>query len=244
MERLARAHVRVIGLGGVGSWTVEALARSGVGRLTLVDMDDICVTNINRQLPALDATIGKSKAGVLAERCRQINPSIQVQVEELFFNAQTCDALLSPPCDHLVDAIDNVPNKCLLLSECVRRRIPVVTTGGAGGRQSGNDLRVADLAFTSHDRLLQQVRRRLREEYRFPTGDKPFGIDCVYSTEPPVFPSRDGGICATPENPDDARMNCDTGYGSATFVTGAFGFAAAGLVVKRLAGDAASRTVG
>jgi len=244
LSRLGQAHVCVIGLGGVGSWAVEALARSGVGRLTLVDMDDVCVTNINRQLPALQSTVGRSKASVLAERCALIHPDAQIQAEELFFNATTCDALLSHPYDYLVDAIDNVPNKCLLLSECLRRGLPVVTTGGAGGRLSGHDLKVADLAFTTNDRLLQQVRRRLRERHGFPVGQSPFGIECVYSTAAPVFPSKDGGVCEAPEHPDDARMNCDTGYGSATFVTGAFGFAAAGLVVRRLAGRAPSQTAG
>ena len=236
LERLRRAHVCVVGLGGVGSWAVEALARSGVGQLTLVDLDEVCVSNINRQLPALTSEVGRTKAGVLAERVHGIHPDCIVHQRIEFFTAATAEAILSTPFDFLLDAIDNVSNKCLLISECVRRGIPLVTTGGAGGRRDPTAIKVADLAFSSHDRLLQKVRRKLRSDHGFPTQpEKPFGVDCVYSPEAPVFPHSDGTVCAAQEAGTDLHLNCESGYGTAAFVTGTFGFTAAGRIVRRLA---------
>ena len=235
-ERLRQAHVCVVGIGGVGSWAVEALARSGIGTLTLIDLDEVCVSNVNRQLPALTAEVGKPKALVMKERILGINPAATVHSLELFFTPATADQLLQPKFDFVVDAIDQLANKCLLLARCKQAGIPVITTGGAGGRQDGSALRVADLAFTSHDGLLQKVRKLLRSEHRFPSDPKtPFGIDCVYSTEPQIFPQPDGTVCATKAPSGGLRLNCDSGYGTATYVTGAFGFLAASRVIKHLA---------
>jgi tRNA threonylcarbamoyladenosine dehydratase len=227
------AHVCVVGVGGVGSWSVEALARTGVGALTLVDLDEVCVSNVNRQLPALTSEVGKAKVQVLKERVHGINPECRVTTIEEFFTPTNCNEILSIDFDCVLDAIDDVGNKSLLLAECVRRRLPVVTVGGAGGRREPTAIRVHDLAFASHDRLLQRVRKILRAEYNFPGDAKtPFGIPCVYSVEPPVFPQPDGTVCATRGDATELRMNCNSGYGSATFVTGAFGFAAAAEVIR------------
>jgi tRNA A37 threonylcarbamoyladenosine dehydratase len=238
LGRLRTAHVCVVGVGGVGSWAVEALARSGVGRQTLVDLDEVCVSNVNRQLPAHDGHIGRPKVEVLAERVRAINPEAVVEPLTEFFTTSTADRILTQRYDAVVDAIDAVANKCLLIARCRELRLPLVSCGGAGGRRDPTRVRTADLANATHDRLLSEVRRRLRKEYGFPPEGQPFGVACVFSSEPPVFPQPDGAACAT-RAPDrtgaDFRLNCDAGFGTAAFVTGAFGFAAAAWVVRRIA---------
>ncbi|MEW6158799.1 MAG: tRNA threonylcarbamoyladenosine dehydratase [Verrucomicrobiota bacterium] len=240
LRRLQQAHVAIIGLGGVGSWTAEALARSGLGRLTLVDLDDVCISNTNRQLHAWHGTFGQAKVDVLAERIRLINPECAVNPIRSFFLPSNADELLAPSFDFVVDAIDSPSRKSLLISKCRARGIPVVTTGAAGGRRDPTAVRVIDLALSSHDRLLQEVRRLLRKRHGFPRGEVPFEVPCVCSPEPPVFPQKDGTICAQPGDELDLRLDCQSGYGTACFVTGAFGFAAAACVVQRLAAQAES----
>lgn len=234
-ERLSRAHVCVIGIGGVGSWTVEALARSGIGALTLVDLDEVCITNVNRQVPALDGEIGAAKVDAMARRVRAIYPECSVHPVQEFFTESSAERILEPPFDYLIDAIDSVANKCLLLAKCRNRKLPVVTAGGAGGRTDPTLIRIADLAFSSHDSLLQQTRKRLRAEYGFPREPKTsFGIDAVFSTEPALFPQPDGTVCRQRDPGTELRLNCDTGFGTASFVTGAFGFAMAAHAVKQI----------
>jgi tRNA A37 threonylcarbamoyladenosine dehydratase len=236
LQKLRAAHVCVVGIGGVGTWAAEALARSGLGALTLVDLDEVCVTNINRQLHALTETIGRSKVEVMADRIRAINPDCRVTADQRFFNDQTAAEILAPKYDFVLDAIDSVSQKVLLLARCHEHKLPVVTCGGAGGRRDATHVRVADLAKVSHDRLLAEVRKKLRKEYGFPADGSAMGIPAVYSAEAPVFAQPDGTVCenraATEEG---ARLNCNGGLGSATFVTGTFGFAAAGVVVKVIA---------
>jgi tRNA A37 threonylcarbamoyladenosine dehydratase len=236
LARLRAAHVGVVGIGGVGTWAAEALARSGVGALTLVDLDEVCVTNINRQLHALTETVGRAKAEVMAERIRAINPDCRATVEQKFFNAQTSAELLAPKFDFVLDAIDDVTNKVLLLVCCREKNLPVIACGGAGGRRELTSVRLGDLSKASHDKLLSEVRRRLRKEHRFPGEHSAMGVPCVYSVEHTVFPQPDGSVCAMRSAAEDGtRLNCDGGLGSATFVTGAFGFAAAGFVVRKIA---------
>lgn len=234
-QRLLHAHVMVVGVGGVGSWTVEALARSGIGTLTLIDMDEVCISNTNRQLQALAGQTGRPKVDVLAERARAINPDLTLHPIQQFFTSTTAETLLASKPDALVDAIDSVPAKCLLIASCRERGIPVVTAGGAGGRRDPTRVRVADLARSSHDGLLQEVRKRLRRDHAFPRDGSGFGVEAVFSTEPPVYPTADGCVTAAREAGMDLRLDCRSGYGTATFVTGAFGFAAASAVVNRLA---------
>ncbi len=236
LDRLRQAHVCVIGIGGVGSWTVEALARSGVGRLTLVDLDDICVTNINRQLHALDGQIGKFKVDAMAERVRLIHPDCEIQTRNEFFTPQSAESILGGDYNYVVDAIDAVAHKALLIAECRQRGLPIVTCGGAGGKRSAAAVQVDDLGFATNDRLLKMVRKRLRQEHGFSRDEKePFGVRAVFSTENAVYPWADGQVCATPEPGSELRLNCDAGLGTATFVTGTFGFAAAGEVVSAIA---------
>ena len=236
LERLRRAHVCVVGIGGVGTWAAEALARSGIGAMTLVDLDEVCVTNINRQLHALTETVGRSKVAVMAERIRAINPNCRVVGDQRFFNEQTADEVLSPQYDFVLDAIDSLANKVMLIARCRERQLPVVACGGAGGRREATAVRQADLAKVTHDRLLAEVRRKLRKDHGFPADGSTMGVACVFSAEPPVFPQSDGSVCEnrTPL-PDGTRLNCNGGFGSATFVTGAFGFAAAGMLVRKIA---------
>jgi tRNA A37 threonylcarbamoyladenosine dehydratase len=239
LARLRAAHVCVVGLGGVGSWAVEALARSGVGALTLVDLDDLCLSNLNRQLPALDATLGRPKVEVMAERVRGINPDCVVRPVAAFFTAANAAQILAPRFDSVLDAIDTVANKVCLIGLCRQRGLPVVTCGAAGGRRDPTRIRTADLTEVSHDRLLFQVRRWLRKDYGFPRGNQSFHVTAVFSPEPPVFPQTDGSVC---RQPDAVTANaalplkCDVGLGTAAFVTGVFGLVAAGVIVRGIAG--------
>lgn len=232
-SRLPLARVAVVGIGGVGSWTAEALARSGIGHLTLVDLDDLCISNVNRQIHALSGTLGLSKVSVMAERLKAIQPSGSVTAIQEYFTAQTSDSILSTGFDCVVDAIDHTANKCLLIAECKRRGIPLVVCGGAGGRIDPTRIRNADLAHTVKDRLLAEVRSRLRRDHGFPRDSHPWNIPAVYTEEEPRLPSIP---CETPREDGEAgsRRNCNTGYGSATFVTGSLGFAAAAEVMRLL----------
>jgi tRNA A37 threonylcarbamoyladenosine dehydratase len=236
LQKLRAAHVCVIGIGGVGAWAAEALARSGVGAITLVDLDEVCVTNINRQLHALTETVGRAKVEAMAERLRAINPECRVSTEQKFFNEQTAAELLAPKFDFVLDAIDDVTNKILLLVRCRDQKLPVIACGGAGGRRELTAVRVGDLSKASHDKLLSEVRRRLRKEHGFPAEHSVMNLPCVYSVERAVFPQADGSVCELRSAAEEgARLNCNGGLGSATFVTGAFGFAAAGFVVRKIA---------
>jgi tRNA A37 threonylcarbamoyladenosine dehydratase len=202
----------------------------------MIDLDDVCVTNVNRQLPALDGQIGRTKVEVLAERVHAINPRCHVEAICEFFTSATAGGLLDRDYDFVIDAIDKVANKCLLIAACRERGIPILTVGGAGGKRDGTQVRVSDLALSGRDSLLKAVRRKLRTDHGFPREpDAPFGIPCVYSPELPVFPWSDGSACATPEPGSDLTLDCASGFGTAVFATGAFGLAAAGEVVRRLA---------
>ncbi len=236
LPRLQAAHVAVIGVGGVGSWVVEGLARSGVGALTLVDLDDVCVTNTNRQLHALTGQVGLSKVAVLAERVRAINPECRVTEAVEFFTAQSAQRLLAPRYDWLVDAIDGMSNKALLIASCVTAQQPLLTVGGAGGRRDATRIRVGDLGESQGDDLLRLVRKKLRRDHGFARGEgNTYGIPCVFSNEKPVYPWADGTCATEPEPGTSLKLDCASGFGTGVFVTGAFGFAAAGEIVRRIA---------
>lgn len=237
LERFSKAHVMVIGLGGVGSWTIEALARSGVGQFTLVDLDDLCLTNTNRQIHATTDTIGQSKAIVLAKRILQINPEARCSVEQTFYSEKNSEVLLSTTPDAVVDAIDSVRAKCHLLATCHKKDIPIITSGGAGGRIDASQIRLDDLSRTFGDALLLSVRKRLRSEYRFPKAKKKapkFKIPAVFSPEPPLFPTCDGKTSTTRPKEIPGRIKCDAGYGAATHLTATFGNLLAGWILKKL----------
>lgn len=238
LPKLRNAHVAIVGIGGVGSWSAEALARSGVGRLTLIDLDEICVTNMNRQLPALDGHIGRPKVSAMAERMRLINPDIVVHEEIAFFTEATVDRLLAPGYDCVIDSIDDARLKALLVASCRDRCLPLIVAGGAGGKQDPAAVRVSDLAFASNDKLLRLVRKELRRHFGYPTeaSHEAFHTRAVYSSENARFPWADGSIRKDPEPGSIRRINCETGFGSATPVTGTFGFTAASEAIRLLIG--------
>lgn len=234
----ARCRVAVVGMGGVGSWAVEALARTGVGHLTLIDADDICVSNTNRQLPAMDGAFGRPKIDVMAERCRAINPAIDVACVQSFLTASNLEDLLAPGFDVVLDACDSLRSKVELIAWCRRRKLPVVVCGSAGGRTDTTQVRVRDLSRTEHDALLALVRKKLRADFNFPkNSDRYFGIPAIYSLENVRYPQADGTVCGLrPAVASDAGLNldCGSGLGAATHVTGAFAFAAVGRVIELL----------
>ncbi|AKH89894.1 tRNA cyclic N6-threonylcarbamoyladenosine(37) synthase TcdA [Edwardsiella tarda] len=243
LETFANAHFCVIGLGGVGSWAVEALARSGIGALTLVDMDDVCVTNTNRQIQALRSTVGQPKGEALAARIREINPECRVTCVDDFITSENVATILAPSFDYVIDAIDSVRPKAALLAYCRRNKIPVVSTGGAGGQIDPTCITVADLAKTIQDPLAAKVRERLKADHRIVKNSKgKLGIDCVFSSEALVYPQADGSVCAqrsTAEGPK--RMDCSAGFGSVTMVTASFGFVAVSHALKKLLARAQRR---
>lgn len=242
MARLFRSRVMVIGLGGVGSFAAESLARSGVGRLELVDFDLVCITNSNRQLQAMQGTVGKPKAEILAERLGRINPQSSVEPIRLFYNDKTSERLLADRPDFVVDAIDNVTAKCHLLARCRELGIRVVSSTGASGRIDPTQVHVADLARTRVDPLASAVRKILRHQYAFP-AKATFGIPAVFSTESPAEPREltyDKGqgfrcVCPGGKNEFHSCEERNVIYGTASFVTGAFGLACASVVVREVA---------
>ncbi len=232
---LMKAHFIVIGIGGVGSWAAEALARTAVGRITLIDLDDICVTNTNRQIHALQNTVGVLKVEAMAERIRAINPECQVTPVMDFITPDNLSQLVPSDVDGVIDAIDSIKPKAALIAYCRRYKIPLVTTGGAGGQTDPTRIQVADLARTIQDPLAAKTRNILRKHYRFPAADKgKFGVDCVFSTEQLVYPQQDGSVCAAkPGAGNSTRLDCASGFGASMMVTASFGMTAAAQSVNR-----------
>jgi tRNA A37 threonylcarbamoyladenosine dehydratase len=236
LQRFRQAHVCVIGIGGVGSWAAEALARSAVGHITLIDLDHVAESNINRQLHALDATLGQAKVLAMAERIRQINPGCRVVAIEDFITADNLAGLLDRGHDHVIDCIDGFRIKAALIAWCRRNRQRLITVGGAGGQTDPTRIRVADLSNTEHDALFSKTRKLLRQEYGFPRNLKRrFDVPCVYSDEQPRFPADDGSICQEKPHRAAAGLNCAGGLGSVTTVTATFGLVAASRVLRKLA---------
>lgn len=241
MHRLYESHVVVFGLGGVGSYTAESLARTGLGRLTLVDFDRVCGTNTNRQLHAMKGTFGKWKADLMAERCSLINPEATVIGRRAFYHAETSEELLGSNPDVVVDAIDNVTAKVHLLATCIARKIPVISCMGAAGKLDPTQLRIEDLSKTRIDPLARAVRKILRERYGVDT-EQHTGVTCVYSTEhrhEPQGLSYDGTagfvcICPTKENDLHSCESRNLIEGTVSFVTGTAGMLAASAVVRHL----------
>jgi tRNA A37 threonylcarbamoyladenosine dehydratase len=235
--RLSTAHVCIVGVGGVGSWAVEALARSGVGRLTLIDGDDVCLSNTNRQLHALEGEYGRPKVHVMAARARAINPAIQIDPIAEFLTSSNLDDLLGHGYDTVLDCCDAFRVKVEMIAWCRRRKIPLIVSGSAGGRTDPTLVTVRDLSKTEHDAMLALIRKKLREDFHFPRGPKRyFGVQAVYSLENVRYPQADGSVCGTrPESSDGGfKLDCGGGLGAATHVTAAFAFAAVSRAIKRL----------
>lgn len=233
LDRFRQAHVCVIGVGGVGSWVVEALARSAIGSITMIDLDNVAESNVNRQIHALTDTLGMAKVTALGARIKQINPYCQVTEIEDFVGPDNLQEFLAPGrFDYVIDAIDNVRAKTALIVHCREHAIPLVTIGGAGGQIDPTRIEIRDLARTEQEPLLAKVRKRLRAQHGFPRGDKSrFGIDAVFSTEPLRLPQ---GACETGEQAGVTGLNC-AGFGSSMVVTASFGLVAAAQVLRKLA---------
>ena len=234
----SQAHVAVVGLGGVGSWIVEALARSGVGRMTLIDADDICVSNTNRQLPAVAGQYGRGKADAMSERCRAINPDIAVEAIPSFLTPSNLEDLLGRGYDLVIDACDSFRTKVEAIAWCRRRKLPIITIGAAGGRRDPTLVRVRDLSRTEHDAMLALIRKKLRAEFNFPKNhQRYFGVSAIYSLENVQYPQADGTVCGLRPTlgPDAAlKLDCGAGLGAATHITGAFAFVAVGKALEML----------
>ena len=218
------SHVMVIGIGGVGSWAVEALARTGVGELTLIDMDVVAASNINRQLPAMSSTLGMDKIEVMAERCRSINPRIKINLIDDYLTPENVKELLAEAPDLILDCIDDVKAKLALMLHCRFNKIPLIVSGGAGGKLDPLKIRVADLSKTEQDPMLAKLRTQLRSKGICKKPKEKFGITCVYSIDNP-FSSAE--VCAS------AGLRCG-GYGSAVVVTSSFAMIAVAEGLKKL----------
>ncbi len=242
LERFRSSHVAVVGIGGVGSWAAEALARSGIGAITLFDLDDICISNTNRQIHALTDTVGKLKVEVLADRMRRINPDMQVHACVQFVTPGNLPALFADGFDYVFDATDSVKAKTAMIAYCRRHKIPIITSGGAGGQTDPTLIRIADLSRTTQDPLLAKIRNNLRRLHGYSRNPKrKFAVDAVYSSENLVYDQGDGTVCQSrPNNAGPARLDCASGFGAATHVTACFGMAAVGHILKKLASQASS----
>jgi tRNA A37 threonylcarbamoyladenosine dehydratase len=234
LERFRAAHVCVIGVGGVGSWVVEALARSAIGHLTLIDLDNVAESNINRQIQALSSTIGMPKIEALRQRIAEINPFCQVTLVEDFIDLENIETLVANQgFDYVVDAIDSVKPKAALIAWCSANKMPLVVVGGAGGQIDPTKVEIRDLARTEQEPLLKKVRKLLRAQYGFSRGEKQkYHIDAVFSMEPLRYP--DTGDACEIDDSGITGLNC-AGFGSCMVVTATFGMVTAGQVLRRLA---------
>ena len=236
LDKFQNAHVMVIGIGGVGTWIAEGLARSAIGEVTLVDLDDICVTNTNRQIHALQHTIGQPKVSVMAERLRDINPTIKVNEVEDFVLPENVQELIPKDGRLVVDACDSISAKAAVIAHCKRFKIPVITIGGAGGQTDPRQVTTGDLAKTIQCPLSAKLRSELRRQYHFSKNPKRrFGVECVYSTEQLKYPQPDGSVCPTKSLQEGStRLDCASGFGASVAVTGTFGFVAVSRILEKI----------
>jgi tRNA A37 threonylcarbamoyladenosine dehydratase len=242
LERFKTAHVCVIGVGGVGSWIVEALARSAVGQLTLIDLDNVAESNINRQIQALTDTIGQPKIEALRDRIAQINPFCKVNLVEDFIEPDNIAQMIGgKDFDYVVDAIDSVKAKAALIAFCRDHAIPLLTSGGAGGQLDPTKIEVRDLARTEQEPLLKKVRKVLRAQYGFSRGEKQkYHIDAVFSMEPLRYPEAED---ACEIESSITGLNC-AGFGSSMVVTASFGMIAAAHILRKMAEAATQADAG
>jgi len=237
LANFQKSHVIIIGIGGVGSWVVEALARNAVGRLTLIDMDVVAESNINRQLPALSSTLGRNKIDVMEQRVKDINPDCKVSLIDDFITQDNIQELISSDTNYVIDCIDNSRVKAALIAWCKRNKIKIITVGGAGGQTNPALIKISDLSKTAHDPLLAKTRKLLRQEYGFTSNVKRrFSVPCVYSSEHLKFSLLNGDISS--EKPNDTGqsndLSCAGGLGSSVMVTASFGFMAVAHVLEKI----------
>jgi len=240
LDRLRKAHVCVIGIGGVGSWVAECLARSAVGEITLIDLDVVSESNINRQILATSDSIGRDKVLVMRDRIAQINPACRVHIVDDFISKTNLAELTQPEFGYIIDCIDDFRTKAALIAHCREHKKKLLTIGGAGGQVDPSKIRQSDLSRTEHDVLLARTRKLLRQHYAFPKNLKrSFGVPCIYSDEQLLYPDGAGGVSPQRPSPSDHTqsnaLNCAGGMGSITHVTGSFGFFASAHVLNQIA---------
>lgn len=235
LPALFNAHFAVIGLGGVGTWVAEALARSGIGEITLIEMDDVCVTNTNRQSHALASNIGKQKIEVIAQRLRDINPLIKLNLIDDYLDKPNIREYIGKQHDVVIDAIDSAHIKAGLIAYCSAVKIRLVTIGSSGGKRDPQRVRVDDLGRTLSDPMLVKIRTQLYRHYKFSRDkNRKFRIDAVFSDEQMVYPKPDGSVCMDKQFlQEGVRLDCTGGFGSSVMVTGTFGFLAATRAIER-----------
>jgi len=232
---IAGAHFCVVGIGGVGSWAVEALARTGVGAITMIDHDDITQGNTNRQIHALEGAYGQSKVEAMRNRIRAINPHCQINAIDDFLTGKNLTRYIHKEYDYVIDAIDGIKFKAELVHYCRRNKIPVVMTGGAGGLTDPTTIQVKDLSRTHNDPLAAKVRSKLRSDYGYSRdAKKKFGIDCVFSSQAQLYPRPDGSVSTQKPGVHGVTLDCESGYGSATFMTASFGFVAVSYAIDKM----------
>lgn len=234
LDVIAKSRVLIVGIGGVGSWVAESLARTGVGHITLVDLDDVCITNTNRQLLALNSTIGKPKVQVMKERIFDIAPEIDVNAILDFFTKETAEDILFQNFDMIIDCIDSIDNKCLLIDMARSNSIPIITIGGAGGKIDPTLIRSSDLSYSSNDTLLKRVRRTLKMEWNYPRDNKTlWNVQAVYSIERARYLNENGQLEYVPDL-TNRGINCATGIGTVSWLTGSFAFTASALAIQTI----------
>lgn len=237
-QAVAQAHIVVIGVGGVGSWTVEALARNAVGAITMIDMDLVSESNINRQLPAMSSTLGRDKTAVLKDRILDINPECDVTIVDEFITLKNVAEVLSSQVvwNYVIECVDSFRVKAAIIHHCKRNKLPMITVGGAGGQINPLKIKQADLSRTQHDALFSKTRKILRQDYGFARNPKRvFSIPCVYSDEQIRYPDGQGGITMEkPEGSEKSGLSCAGGIGSSMQVTAAFGLTAVAYVINQL----------
>lgn len=227
--KIKNSNILIIGLGGVGTWVCESLVRSGVQNLTLVDLDDICVSNTNRQIHAHEGNFGKFKIDALHERMLSINPEVKITKHYNFFNAKNCADIFSQKFCVVIDAMDSVKDKCFLFDYCFKNNITVVSAGGAGGKKDPTQIEVCELEKTKNDMLFKGVRKKLRQEYRYPIGRGRAKVTCVYSKEL----GQAFEVCDLDES-QTGSLDCEGALGSVVHITGIFGFLLANAAIDKI----------
>lgn len=235
LTHLQEANMVVIGLGGVGSWAAEALVRSGVGKLTLIELDEVCVTNSNRQLHAMQSTVGQSKLAVMAARLKDINPELELHCVDNFLTKNNMRELITPAFNVVIDAMDSVHTKAALVALCSRIKVRLIVVGSSGGKQDPQCICSGDLGKTQSDPMLSKIRTQLYRHHKFSRDPgRKFRIDAIYSTEQMVYPKPDGTVCMDKSVLSaGVKLDCAGGFGSSVMVTGSFGFIAANRAIER-----------
>ena len=229
------AHICIIGIGGVGSWAAEALARSAIGQLTLIDLDNVAESNVNRQIHAHDGNFGLPKIEAMRERVLKINPRCEVTLIEDFVSQENLPETLNRGYDFIIDCSDDFRTKAAIVAYCRRNKLKLITVGGAGGQIDPGLINTSDLAHTEHDGLLSKVRKLLRSDYGFSRNLKRrFDVPCVYSNEHLVYPDESGEVCAQKPGHLRSGLNCNGGFGSSMVVTNTFAMHAVAYVLKRI----------